>query len=179
MEPKLHKTPKSQEELIWKGRGRVKWLMLCINYKETFILTNEQNAERVGTTSHVGLKPRLPAGQALTASQLKPFNLSTWVPSLQKARRKHSLSQPLKSLFSAEYWEETFPQYPCCYRVLHVVSSHQKIDGYHPHELPGISLCQKLTILFWCSTSPDPKNELSLADMFWICDLPHCGGCIL
>lgn len=66
---------------------------------------------RVQTTALVGLKPRLPAGQALILSQ---------------ALRKHNLHQARNFFFSAEipklshfifqssggkYWAETFPQY--------------------------------------------------------------------
>lgn len=73
----------------------------------------------------LGLKPRLPAGQALTASQLEPFHLSTRVP-LYRRPSKHTLPHP---------W---------CYLRLHMVSSPCKIDGSHLQKLPAISLYQKL-----------------------------------
>lgn len=72
-----------------------------------------------------GTETQTPCCQALTASQLEPFHLSTQVP-LYRRPSKHTLPHP---------W---------CYLRLHMVSSPWKIDGSHLQKLPAISLYQKL-----------------------------------
>lgn len=80
MGPKLHETPKTEEELIWKGRRNSTLHQLYLNKWTECQQEKHSCRERVKTTSPGGLKPRLPAGQALIIHPITAFNLPSWEP---------------------------------------------------------------------------------------------------